>query len=129
MSDALLELPAAVHKSLQVHLLPPRSKNEQAAFVFARAETLPGNKTVFRYLDWLPLKADNFAAQHEVYLELRDDMRGTLIKRAHDLNASLVEFHSHPSLIQPNFPRAILPAFENSSRMCGGGFRAGHTLR
>jgi len=111
MAGALLELPAAVYRGLQAHLLPPRSKNEQAAFVFARADTSAGNKTVFRFLDWLPLEADNFAAQHEVYLELRDEMRGTLIKRAHDLNASLVEFHSHPGPYPAQFSPSDLAGF------------------
>lgn len=111
MTDALLELPAAVYSDLQKHLLPPHSKIEQAAFVYARAETSAGNSTIFRFLDWLPLKADNFAAQHEVYLELRDEMRGSLIKRAHDLNASLVEFHSHPGPYPAQFSPSDLAGF------------------
>jgi hypothetical protein len=111
MGDSLLEIPAVIHKSLQTHLLPPRSKNEQAAFVFARAEISAENKTVFRFLDWLALKADNFAAQHDVYLELRDEMRGSLIKRAHDLNASLVEFHSHPGPYPAQFSPSDLAGF------------------
>jgi hypothetical protein len=111
MTDALLELPAAIYDGLQKHLLPPHSKNEQAAFVFARAETSAGNSTVFRFLDWLPLKANNFAAQHEVYLELRDEMRGALIKRAHDLSASLVEFHSHPGPYPAQFSPSDLDGF------------------
>lgn len=111
MAAVLLELPGAVYKSLQMHLLPPRSKNEQAAFMFARAETSIENRTVFRFLDWLPLKANNFSTQHEVYLELRDEMRGTLIKRAHDLNASLVEFHSHPGPYPAQFSPSDLAGF------------------
>ena len=111
MADTLLKLPAAIYKSLQEHLLPPRSKNEQAAFVFAWADTSAGNRTVFQFLDWLPLKPDNFAAQHEAYLELRDEMRGTLIKRAHDLNASLVEFHSHPGPYPSQFSPSDLAGF------------------
>lgn len=111
MTDALIELPAAVYRDLQKHLLPPHSKAEQAAFVFARAETSAGNSIAFRFLDWLPLKADNFAVQHEVYLELRDEMRGSLIKRAHDLNASLVEFHSHPGPYPAQFSPSDLDGF------------------
>lgn len=112
MADALLELPAAVFKSLQTHLLPPHSKNEQAAFVFAQAEVDVGDAAVFRFLDWLPLKADNFTAQHEIYLELRDEMRGSLIKRAHDLNASLVEFHSHPGPYPAQFSPSDLAGLD-----------------
>jgi proteasome lid subunit RPN8/RPN11 len=111
MTDVLLELPAAVHQAMQEHLLPHDSKNEQAAFVFVRAKTSAGNSIIFRFLDWLPLKADNFAAQHEVYLELRDEMRGSLIKRAHDLNASLVEFHSHPGPYPAQFSPSDLDGF------------------
>jgi proteasome lid subunit RPN8/RPN11 len=111
MIDVLLELPTTVYKSLHAHLLPPLSKNEQAAFVFARAEASAGNKTVFRFLEWLPLKAENFAAQHEVYLELRDEMSGLLIKHAHDLDASLVEFHSHPGPYPAQFSPSDLSGF------------------
>lgn len=111
MTDALLELPAVVYQGLQKHLLPLHSKTEQAAFVFARTETSAGNSIVFRFLDWLPLKADNFTAQHEAYLELRDEMRGSLIKRAHDLNTSLVEFHSHPGPYPAQFSPSDLAGF------------------
>lgn len=111
MADVLLELPAAAYMGLQKHLLPPHTENEQAAFVFARAETSAANDIAFQFLDWLPLKADNFTAQHEHYLELRDEMRGSLIKRAHDLNASLVELHSHPGPYPAQFSPSDLDGF------------------
>lgn len=110
MTESMLELPRGIYQDMRSHLLPTDSKDEQAAFVFAQTTT-SGNCTVFRFVDWLPLKSQNFAAQHEAYLELRDEMRGSLIKRAHDLNASLIEFHSHPGPYPAQFSPSDLAGF------------------
>ena len=48
------------------------------------------------YKDWCMIPSDGFTAQLDGYIELTDDMRAKIIKKAHDLDAALVEFHSHP---------------------------------
>lgn len=94
MRRVLLDLPADVHQHLLAHLLPAEPESEQAAFVLARAEQ-EGEYLVLRYADWIPIGPDGVIHASGYYLELTDEMRGTIIKRGHDLGASLVEFHSH----------------------------------
>ena len=94
MGRILLDLPGEVHSGLLAHLLLPTAQSEQAAFVFARAVS-QGGDTFFRFVEWVPIEPHGFVHNSAYYLELTDETRGRLIKRAHDLDASLVEFHSH----------------------------------
>lgn len=90
----LLALPPDVQAALWRHLLPGGRAPEQAAFVFAAHET--GNGTaLFRHVEWRPVPPDGFVSRSPFHLELTDATRAGVIKRAHDLGASLVEFHSH----------------------------------
>lgn len=94
--DVAIELLIADREleGLRAHLFPPGSEVEQAAFGFARPEMRANGLRL--HLDaWLPIVRDGFNAQSEAYLELRDGMSGTVIKRAHDMGACLIEFHCH----------------------------------
>ena len=51
---------------------------------------------VFSVLDCHLAGAADLADPSQGYLELADEARAGLIKRAHDLGASLIEMHSHP---------------------------------
>ena len=91
----LLKMDPTLKNALWAHLLPPNSVNEQAAFLFCRW-SLVGEHIEFAVADSAFLGITDFAAQHSDYLELSNTTRIALIKRAHTLNASLVELHSHP---------------------------------
>lgn len=91
----VLNLPAGVYEDLVAHLLPGDTSNEQAAFLFARASDTDRG-VALDVIDSAKLAAADFAVQAPDYLELADATRARLIKRAHDLDASLVEMHSHP---------------------------------
>lgn len=65
-----------------------------------------GRNPVFTYVDWIPLKADDYAEQYQDYLELTDTTRARIIKRSHDLDTCLMEFHSHPG----PYPAAFSPS-------------------
>lgn len=93
MTEVFLELPDDVAGAIWRHLVREDSEVEQVAFVFARDGG--GTPRVFRYLEWLPVPPDGFALQSEFHLELADEVRASIIKRAHALGASLVEFHFH----------------------------------
>jgi proteasome lid subunit RPN8/RPN11 len=95
MSGVLLQMSEALYQGVWVHLLQGASDDEQAGFAFARAETRNAC-LVLNVTEWKPVNSSNFAHQSEYHLELSDETRGHLIKRAHDLECSLVEFHSHP---------------------------------
>lgn len=91
----VLSLPAGAYEDLAAHLLPGNTPNEQAAFLFARARRT-GEGVALDVIDSAKLIAADFEVQAPDYLELTDATRARLIKRAHDLDASLVEMHSHP---------------------------------
>jgi hypothetical protein len=91
----VLKLPAGAYEELVAHLLPGDTANEQAAFLFARARGTD-HGVALDVIDSAKLANADFAVQAPDYLELADATRARLIKRAHDLDASLVEMHSHP---------------------------------
>lgn len=91
----VIKLPAGAYEDLVAHLLPGDTANEQAAFLFARVRAADQGVTL-DVIDSAKLAAADFAVQAPDYLELADATRARLIKRAHDLDASLVEMHSHP---------------------------------
>lgn len=97
----LLRLPTDTHQQLLAHLLPDDSPDEQAAFVYAHQDE-SGAELVYGGHDLLQPR--DFEAQSSGYLELTDEARGRVIKRAHDENALLVEWHSHP---YPEYPAAF----------------------
>ncbi len=100
--EATLAIPRAPYDDLTSHLLGSTAcANEEAAFVFARTKQR-ANQILFRYVEWMPIQPDGFLHRSVYGLELTDDVRGCVIKRAHDLHASIVEFHSHP-LGPPHF--------------------------
>jgi hypothetical protein len=90
----LLVLPRAVRDGLWAHLLPRPRAPEEAAFVFAMREADHGDDQ-YRYVEWFPVLPEGFASRSPIHFELTDEIRARAIKRAHDLGASLVEFHSH----------------------------------
>lgn len=92
---ALLKMPDGLLDELTVHLLPPDSEREEAAFLFV-APTRSEDHISFEVVETAKLAPNEFASQLGDYLELSDDTRARLIKRAHDLQACLVEMHSHP---------------------------------
>jgi hypothetical protein len=111
MNSVLLHLPRDVHEALWRHLLPPQGGAEEAAFVFARLIEATGGRT-FEYLEWLPVRPDGFASHSGFHLELSDATRAAVIKRAHDLRASLIEFHSHDGPWPAGFSASDCAGFE-----------------
>lgn len=101
----LLKMPAGLFDDLTAHLLPRGSLREEAAFLFVIADRAD-DRIVFNVLETTKLAPADFESQHGDYLELADETRAGLIKRAHDLGASLVEMHSHPGPFPAAFSRA-----------------------
>lgn len=94
MGAAVIVLTEADYARLRAHLLPPGSENEEAAFAFADVHQTRCYRFVPR--EWMLLAPGNFAYRSPYHLELADETRARIIKRAHDLRTSIVEFHSHP---------------------------------
>ncbi len=99
-----LTLPEQLRQEIWSHLLPANFTAEEAAFMFVRPEK-KGNVLSFTCLDWYPVKSDGFVRQDKYYFELTDRVRAEVIKKAHDLEASLVELHCHAE----HLPAAFSP--------------------
>jgi hypothetical protein len=112
MGQILINLPLNFKEALWMHLLPKRFVSEEAAFLFVRNEE-EGSRRMFRPLDWYPVPPSGFSSRSAVHLELTDETRGIVIKRAHDLDASLMEFHSHSGLWPVRFSASDLSGFKD----------------
>lgn len=106
-----LGLPAAVYQAVRQHLLPAPSRLEQGGFLFARFND-DGANAAFTCMDWMPLNAEDYETQSQDYLELTDAARARVFKRAHDLDACLVELHSHPGPYPAAFSSSDMRGFE-----------------
>src|SRR5688500_10418738 len=95
MARVILKTTAVVHHALNAHLLRRDSICEEAAFVFATAANGP-DETIFESLDHLLVPPSGFVVRSPCFLELKDEVRAQVIKRAHNIKASIIELHSHP---------------------------------
>jgi len=111
MEQIILELPPPGFKAIMAHLLQSDTWNEQAAFVYAKAEDGDAG-LIISFIEWEPIYPQDFAYHTEFYLELSDKKRAQIIKQAHDLDASLVEWHSHPLLGPAAFSKSDLLGFK-----------------
>jgi hypothetical protein len=91
---ALLRLSASLYDDVIAHLLPPNDEREQAAFLVARVGRT-ADQVVLEAVEAVKLRDGDFVAHEDDYIEMADEMRVRLIKRAHDLQGCLVETHSH----------------------------------
>ena len=94
MSTAVLTVPSAFHFRLTKHLVRRRPVSEEAAFIFS--STLKNGICKFDFIDMYIVPESEFSYRSLYGIELTSDCRAKVIKRAHDLNASLIELHSHP---------------------------------
>ena len=91
---ALLKIDGPLYGEVMEHLIPAGCKQEWAAFLFAHAARTD-HQVLFEVIDARKLGPADFARQEGEYLEMTDATRAALIKQAHDLDASLIEMHSH----------------------------------
>jgi hypothetical protein len=111
IDNILLEIPDTIFAAVKAHLLPNRFIHEEAAFMFVRQQTKSKDK-VFVYLDWFAVPEKGFLSRSGFHFELTDEIRARAIKHAHDLDASLVEFHSHKRCRSAGFSVSDLFGFQ-----------------
>ena len=90
----ILHLPDAVYQQIWQHLFGDGSCDEAAGFLFVRHRA-EGEDQIFEHIEWYPVPPDGYSVRNEFHFELTDEVRAQVIKRAHDLEASIVEVHSH----------------------------------
>lgn len=106
-----LSLPLEIYNELKAHLLPDDAEIEEAAMVFASVRNY-ADLMQLDYKDWYPVPSEDYVYQSSGYIELTDKARAAIIKHAHDLNACLVEFHSHPYPYEACFSWSDLLGFK-----------------
>ncbi len=89
------------------HLLPKGAITESAAFIFASVQE-SAHAVVLTAQDFMLVREDGFKAQYDDFIELSDETRISIIKKAHQTSTALIELHSHPA----NNPWA--PAFSTA---------------
>ncbi len=107
-----LDLPEGAFEALCEHLLPRDGVCEEAAFLFARP-TRKADVITLSVVESMLIPPEGFASRSRFYLELTDESRAAIFKRAHDLGAALVECHSHPGQREACFSWSDLRGFDD----------------
>ena len=104
----IVSVPERIYRTVRRHLLPWCHRVEEAAFLYV----VP-TEDAFEYLESFPVPASGFASRSAYHLELNDETRAKVIKRAHDLGASIVEMHSHVGRGRARFSPSDLAGFRD----------------
>lgn len=108
---AVLEVKKGSYNEIAHALLPPGSDCEEAVFGFAQT-SVAGDVLVLELVEWISVPPDGFVSRSPYFLHLSDETRSRVIKRAHDLQLSVVEFHSHPLQREAEFSPSDWSGFD-----------------
>jgi hypothetical protein len=106
--STMLSFPANLHEELLTHLL--HSDEEQVAFLFTQP---PVAGKPLRISELLAVLQDDFDHQSAYHVALADEVRGTVIRRAWQFGACIVEAHSHVDGDPASFSRSDLAGFRD----------------
>ncbi len=90
----VVSIPNCMFKRIRKALLPSNMKVEEVCFLFADVKSTD-YEIHFMIREWHHVESAEYDFQSANHVALRDEMRPKIIKQAHDLNAALVELHSH----------------------------------
>lgn len=94
MSEIFLNLRVRDYNVIWGHLLSEASEGESSGFLFVqRSPERDGFH--FSPVDWYPVPPEGYEVRTDIHFELTERVRRHIIKKAHDLGASIVEFHCH----------------------------------
>ena len=83
------------YRNIWKHLLPLNADRESAAFLFAEM-SCSDSTIVMKARDYCLVDKSGFKVQRDDFIELSDEMRISIIKKAHMTRTALIELHSHP---------------------------------
>lgn len=109
MKEVHLSIPENTFNKLQAHVL--KTSLEDAAFAYVKSH-IRNDRLIFEVIDWDPIHENDFESRSAYHLSLSFETQGKIIKKAHDLNASLVEFHSHSGDFPVKFSYSDFIGFE-----------------
>ena len=90
-----IDLTKRQYMEIWEHLLPKGALVESAAFIFAKYSK-SNQVLLLTAQDFFLVGKDGFKEQYNDYIELSDEARVSIIKKAHQTNTALIELHSHP---------------------------------
>lgn len=112
MNKIFIKIPNQIYSEIWTHLLPKRFIYEEAAFLYVN-RTIEKESETFSYLEWVPVPPEGFLHRSAVNFELTDQTRAAVIKRAHELGASIIELHSHKGVYPAAFSPSDIMGFED----------------
>lgn len=87
-------IPRKIYKGIRNYFFAEQSDLEKVAFLFVEAKS-NGDDLNLYFKNLYLVEPNEYQYQSNSYVELKDEMRPRIIKVAFDLNAALVEIHSH----------------------------------
>jgi hypothetical protein len=90
-----IDLSGQQYKDIIAHLLPNGDTRESAAFIFADFHE-DNRSLILSAQGYFLISQEGFTVQQDDYIELSDESRIAIIKKAHQTNTALIELHSHP---------------------------------
>lgn len=112
MVQSSILIPNRIFHDICNHLIPKKVKSERVAFIFTTVSKT--NKSIqLKFKSWYPVQSDEYEYQSLGYVELKDEMRSKIIKMAFDLDAAIVELHSHPYPETAKFSYSDLRGFDD----------------
>jgi len=90
-----VNLPAQTYQRILKYLFPIRVRYESVSFIFALVKKT-SLSIDFNFVEWYAVKSNEYESRSLWYVELKDNLRPKIIKKAFDLDAAIVEIHSHP---------------------------------
>ena len=111
MLRVAVNLPKRTYRDILKHLFPKRVKHENVSFIFASVSKADLSLD-FNFIEWYPVMPDEYEFRSLGYVELKDEMRPKIIKKAFDLDAAIIEAHSHPYNVPARFSSSDLAGFE-----------------
>ncbi len=98
--------------SVTQHLLPRPMFAEEAAFAYMRADRDELGHLVLECIDFQLMSESDLSFQSAYHIEVSEEAQARVIKGAHDLDACLVELHSHVSDPGPQFSASDWHGFD-----------------
>lgn len=106
-----LQLSVSLKDAIWEHMLTHPHGGERLGFLFTRQLATPTLQTL-NPLEWVALHDGDLVPGSGDALEMTSEAQARIIKRAHDLDAILVEFHSHPWDVPAAFSWTDMEGFD-----------------
>lgn len=103
-----LEIDSKAYEDLRKHLFS--GEVEQVAFGYARLSSLHSDE-VCHILEFEFLSAGEFIFQSSYHIEVHPEVLARVIKKSFDMDACVVEFHSHRSSLPARFSMTDMSGF------------------